>query len=325
MLDARLSGRGLLVVGDVVTDVLALHGHSGPGKGTHGDGAPAGETDTPAHITLRPGGSGANTAAWAASLGTDVRMLARVGRDSGSWHRACLADAGVRPCLRIDPERPTAVIVVMVDPAGERTMVTDRGAGAFLGPDDWDDALLDGVAHVHVSGYTLFTETGAQLAGLVMSTARRCGVTISVDPASTGFLRAFGPRRFLEATAGAGTVLPNRDEARLLAGTTDPGAAAVELAGVYGRAVVKLGREGAVAARRGGKPMWEAGAPVRAIDSTGAGDAFAAGFLTACLGGAGDREAVAAGCRTGARAVSRIGGRPGTPPAAGGSGPSAGR
>jgi sugar/nucleoside kinase (ribokinase family) len=128
----------------------------------------------------------------------------------------------------------------------------------------------------------------------------------------------------MEVTAGADIVFPNRDEARLLAGTADPGAAAVELAGVYGRAVVKLGRDGAVAARRGGAPAWEAGGPVRAVDSTGAGDAFAAGFLTVRLGGAGDREAMAAGCRAGARAVSRIGGRPGTPPPADGGDPPAG-
>ncbi|MBC6460930.1 sugar kinase [Actinomadura sp. HBU206391] len=294
-----MNGGGLLVVGDVVTDVLVLH-----------DARPDGVTDAPADIEVRPGGSGANTAAWAASLGTEVRMLARVGIDSGAWHRAHLARSGVRPCLRLDHERPTATIVVMVDPTGERTMLTDRGAGGFIGPGDWDDGLLDDVAHVHVSGYTLFTDSGAELVRLAMARARRHGVTISVDPASTGFLARFGVRRFLDATAEADVLLPNRDEALLLAGTPDPAAAAAYLGGRYGLAVVKLGADGAILARDGDEPLPVPAARSQVVDSTGAGDAFAAGFLAARLGGASDRDAVAAGCRTGGRAVSRIGGRP---------------
>jgi sugar/nucleoside kinase (ribokinase family) len=299
MLGDRLTRRGLLVVGDVVTDVLALH-----------DALPAAGADTPARIAVRPGGSGANTAAWAARLGADVRMLARVGRDAEGWHRDHLAGVGVRPHLRIDRERPTAVIVVLVDPAGERTMLTDRGAGAFLGPTDWDDALLDGVAHVHVSGYTLFAESGADLVRLVMARARGHGATISVDPASTAFLTRFGVRRFIEATASADIVLPNLDEARLLAAMSDPVAAAVRLGAAYGRAVVKLGADGAVTVRDGAAPLHVPGTRVRAVDSTGAGDAFAAGLLTAHLRGAPDHEAVAAGCRAGAQAVAQIGARP---------------
>lgn len=301
MLGDRLNGSGLLVVGDVVTDVLVLH-----------DARPGTETDAPADIEVRPGGSGANTAAWAASLGAEVRMLARVGADSGDWHHEHLARAGVRPSLRLDRERPTATIVVMIDPSGERTMLTDRGAGGFLGPADWDDGLLDGVAHVHVSGYTLFAERGADLVRLVMERARGRGATVSVDPASTGFLTGFGVRRFVEATAVADIVLPNLDEARLLAGVPDPVAAADRLAADYGRAVVKLGAEGAVSVRAGSPPVRVPGTPVRTVDSTGAGDAFAAGFLTAYLRGEPDRVAVAAGCRAGARAVSRVGGRPGS-------------
>ncbi|MBC6468929.1 sugar kinase [Actinomadura alba] len=294
-----MNGRGLLVVGDVVTDVLVLH-----------DARAGVETDVPADIEVRPGGSGANTAAWAASLGADVRMLARVGVDSAAWHHAHLADAGVRPVLRPDAERPTATIVVMVDPTGERTMLTDRGAGGFLGPDDWDDDLLDGVAHVHVSGYTLFTRSGAELARLVMARAHGRGITISVDPASTGFLAEFGVHRFVAATAEADVLLPNRDEALLLAGVADEVAAAAYLGGRYGLAVVKLGADGALVAGGAGDPDPVPAVPAPVLDSTGAGDAFAGGFLAARLRGAADRDAVAAGCRAGARAVSRIGGRP---------------
>ncbi|GAA3134486.1 PfkB family carbohydrate kinase [Planomonospora alba] len=296
-------GSGLLVIGDVVTDVVALHGRTGFA------GLAAG-TDTAADIVLRPGGSAANTAAWAAHLGADTRLLARVGHDTGEWHEAELRHAGVRPHLRTDPEQPTAVVIAIVDAAGERTMLTNRGAGGRIGVGDWDPALLDGVAHLHLSGYTLFAEPGLRLARLALAEARRRGLSSSVDPASTGFLRAFGPQRFVQETAEARLVIPNLDEALLLTGETSAERAAELLSLRYGAAAVKLGSEGAVLARQGRPVARVAGLPARAVDSTGAGDAFAAGLLTALLAGADDEAALAAGSRAGAEAVTVIGGRP---------------
>ncbi|MFB9251853.1 carbohydrate kinase family protein [Sphaerisporangium melleum] len=293
-------GRGLLVVGDVVTDVVAVHR------------APvATGTDTPADIVVRPGGSGANTAAWAAHLGTDTRLLARAGYDTGHWHVEALRGSGVRPHVRVDPDHPTAVVIAMVDGTGERSMLTNRGAGGRIGPADWDDTLLDGVGHLHLSGYTLFAEPGLTLARLAVRSALARGVRISVDPASTGPLRAFGPERFLEETAAAAIVIPNRDEALLLTGEPDPGAAATALAERYGMAAVKLGASGALLARAGQAPVRAPGIAVHALDSTGAGDAFAAGFLSALLRGEPAESALEAGCRAGAVAVTRLGGRPG--------------
>jgi sugar/nucleoside kinase (ribokinase family) len=291
----------LLVIGDVVTDILALHKRP----------ITAG-TDTAADIAVRPGGSAANTAAWAAFHGADVRLLARVGADTGEWHRRHLAAAGVHLSLKVDPDHPTAAIVVMVDADGERTMLTHRGAGGHLGPGDWDETLLDGTTHLHISGYTLFSPSGRDLATLAMARARRRGVRVSVDPASAGFLADFGVRRFIDATAGT-IIMPNLDEAVLLTGARNADAAeaaAVELSRSHELAVVKLGGAGALAARRGCITVRIESPVARAVDSTGAGDAFAGGFLAAQLGGTDDRTAVAAGCRAGASAVSVVGGRP---------------
>ncbi|MBG0817218.1 sugar kinase [Planomonospora sp. ID82291] len=293
----------MLVVGDVVTDVVALHGQAGF------SGLAAG-TDTAADIELRPGGSGANTAAWAARLGADVCFLSRVGADTGGWHEAELRRAGVRPHLRPDPDRPTAVVIAVVDGTGERSMLTNRGAGGRLGPADWDPALLDGVAHVHLSGYLLFAEPGLLLARLLLAEAGRRGLSSSVDPASTGFLRDFGIERFVRETEPAGLLIPNRDEALLLTGETAPERAAERLSLRYGAAAVKLGSRGAVMARRGRLTARVPGLAVQAVDSTGAGDAFAAGLLTALLAGADDEAALEAGSRAGAEAVTVIGGRP---------------
>ncbi|MEW9529795.1 carbohydrate kinase family protein [Microbispora sp. NPDC049125] len=290
---------GLLVIGDVVTDVVALH-----------DGPPATGTDTPADITLRAGGSGANTASWAARLGADTRFLARAGYDTGEWHTAELARCGVRPHVRVDPERPTAVVIALVDATGERSMLTNRGAGGHIGVDDWTPSLLDGVRHLHVSGYVLFSEPGLELARLAMRQARERGATVSVDPASAGFLRGFGPERFLGETAPAGIVIPNLEEALLLTGERDAEAAATALGARYGTAAVKLGAAGALLAL-GSRIVARAAAPAtEVIDSTGAGDAFAAGFLTGTLAGLPPEEALVRGCEAGAAAVAQVGGRP---------------
>lgn len=290
---------GLLVIGDVVTDVVAIHG------------APVSTgTDTAADIVLRPGGSGANTASWAAHLGADSRLLTRVGFDTGEWHTAELTKVGVRPHVRVDPDHPTAVVIAMVDVTGERSMLTNRGAGGHISADDWSPDLLDGVRHLHLSGYTLFAEPGLQLARLAMRSAAALDLSISVDPASTGPLREFGVERFLTETAQAGLIIPNRDEALLLSGADSPEAAAERLSGRYGTAVVKLGANGAILARNGRVTATTKGRERAVVDSTGAGDAFAAGFLTAMLAGADDLASLEAGCDAGADAVAIVGGRP---------------
>ena len=211
-------------------------------------------------------------------------------------------------------------------------MLTNRGASGNLGPDDWSDDLLDGVRHLHLSAYTLFADPGLALARLAVRSATGRGVTISIDPASTRFLRDFGVARFLRETAEASIVIPNRDEALLLTGETEPEAAAIALSGRYGTAVVKLGAYGAVLAEHGtivwrttlreltmvgatefdvtGRNPAEPDPPGTRIETTGAGDAFAAGFLAARLAGSPAHECVAAGCRAGAEAVGGVGGRP---------------
>lgn len=270
-------------------------------------------TDTAADIVLRPGGSGANTASWAAHLGTDTRLLTRAGRDTGEWHTAELRRAGVRPHVRIDPDHPTAVVIAMVDVTGERSMLTNRGASGRICAGDWEDGLLDGVRHLHVSGYILFAAPGLELARVALAAAARRGVTVSVDPASAGFLRGFGAERFLAETAGADFLIPNLDEALLLSGLGpqgDPESAAARLSGRYRTAIVKLGSRGALLAQGGRVVARVPAEKTEVIDSTGAGDAFAAGFLTALLAGGSVADSVAFGCRAGAQAVGQVGGRP---------------
>lgn len=136
---------------------------------------------------------------------------------------------------------------------------------------------------------------------------------VSVDPASAGFLAALGPQRFLDAVAGVDVLLPNEDEARLLAGLPEPtgvARAAAELSRRVPLVVVTRGAAGALIAERGRVTAEVAAEPALAVDSTGAGDAFTGGFLAARLEGADPAGAARAGCRAAALAVTRPGGRP---------------
>ncbi|MFD7866094.1 carbohydrate kinase family protein [Streptomyces sp. NPDC057682] len=302
--DGSSRAGGLLVVGDVVTDVVARHGS-----------ALARGTDTVAGIRTRAGGAGANVACWAARSGCrDVRLLARAGADSADWHRGLLARAGVRELLTVDEEAPTGTVIALVDASAERTFLTDSGASLRLSPEDWSPSMLDGVARLHLSGYLFFAPPSRATALLALREAGRRNIPVSVDPASTGFLAHLGVDRFLSLVEGTGLLLPNADEARMLTGLPEPADAAAMLSLLVGDVVVTLGEGGALLATAGTVTGRVPGNPVAAVDSTGAGDAFTGAFLAARLAGATPAEAAAAGCRAGAEAVLTVGGRPPLPP-----------
>ena len=292
----------LLVVGDVVTDVVARHrGPLAPG------------TDTAAAIRTVPGGAGANVACWAAHWGcTDVRLLGRVGADAAAWHERELVASGVRPRLVVDPEAPTGTVICLVDTgaAAERTFLTDSGAALRFDPDDWSDELLDGVVRLHLSGYLLFSEPSRALVAMALEAARARGVPVSLDPASAGFLVELGVDRFLALVEGVDVLLPSRDEACLLTGLPDPADAAAKLSRHVPLVVTKQGAEGALVAHSGMVHARVPAVPAVPQDTTGAGDAFTGAFLATLLTGAEPEEAAREGCRAGARAVERVGGRP---------------
>ncbi|MFF5157128.1 carbohydrate kinase family protein [Streptomyces sp. NPDC000348] len=298
-------GGALLVVGDVITDVVARHrAPLAPG------------TDTAAAIRTVPGGAGANVACWAARRdGTEVRLLGRVGEDSAAWHERELAVRGVRPLLVVDGRAPTGTVICLVDEgaAAERTFLTDSGASLRLEPGDWSDALLDGVARLHLSGYLLFTEPSRALAAVALKAARARGIPVSLDPASAGFLVRLGTDRFLSLVEGVDVLLPSRDEACLLTGASGAADAAARLSRHVPLVVAKQGAEGALLARSGEVYARVPAVPAVPRDTTGAGDAFTGAFLAALLAGAGPEQAAGEGCRAGAEAVERIGGRPPAP------------
>jgi len=229
--------------------------------------------DTPARISVSGGGSAANVAAWAAALGAPVALVCNVGDDERG--RAALAELeGVEVHARVDPERPTGTCVVIVEPGGERTMHSDPGA---------NDAPLGEIplgAHLHVAGYALVRDGPRASALSAIERARAAGMSVSVDPSPLVRPGVIPPVDLL---------LPNEREAE----------------GLGGEMAVKLGARGA----RWGDVHVPA-EPVEVVDTTGAGDAFAAGLLAARLAGADREAALRAGCAAAARAVAQVGARP---------------
>lgn len=291
--------RHVVCLGDVMVDIVATL----PGPLLAG-------SDTPGPIRLLGGGSAANTAAWLTRAGTPTTLIARVGREEDPLRSVAVGDlpGEVRAGLITDPSRPTGRCVVLVHADGERTMVPDPGANAGLVPDDVRAEHLGPGRHLHLSGYPLFGP-GRAAARHALGAARVAGMTVSVDAASAGPLRAVGAEEFLGWVGTSLLMFANADEAEVLTGRADPAEAARVLATRVGTVVVKLGEHGAVCAGPYGVAVARIG-PVRVVDTTGAGDAFAAGYLDAVGRGADPATALAAGNALAAVACVRLGGRP---------------
>jgi sugar/nucleoside kinase (ribokinase family) len=268
--------------------------------------------DRRAAIRVVPGGSAANLAAWLASAGLAPIMVARVGRDDHAHQVALLRGAGVTPVLAADDERPTGMLVALIDPDGERSFLTDRGANERLAREDLPDALLDRAHLVHVSGYALQCPEPRAAVLDFLGEARRRGVPASVDPGSLSLLEEVTAASFLAWTGFAGMCFPNAHEAAVLTGSGEIERQLGVLCDSYETAVIKRGALGAVAGTLGGERRAVPAAPARVVDTTGAGDAFLAGFLAARLDGATLEESLRRGCALGAKATTLVGGRPPT-------------
>jgi sugar/nucleoside kinase (ribokinase family) len=286
----------ILVIGDVMIDLLVRP-----------EGPLAIGSDRRATIVARPGGSAANQAVWLAHSGIAVSFVGRVGAGDHAAQTAMFGECGVDSRLASDARRETGRLIALVDPSGERSFLTDRGANDGLSEDDIPDALISGADLIHLSGYSFVAESARR--AMRRAIERAGDIPVSVDPASAEFLREMGPANFLAWTRGAQICFPNTDEAAVLSGSENREAQVAILARHYPLVVVKRGAEGCEAAA--GAKRWRAPAPAaKAIDTTGAGDAFVAGFLAAKIAGATMEECLARGAAAGAEATRFIGGRP---------------
>jgi ribokinase len=244
-----------------------------------------------AQTLVGAGGQAANVAAWAAALGADARFVGKRGADPGGEIAAREVEGRGVEVVGPVADGANGVVVSLVGADGARTMISDRGVAPELRAEELDVGWFRGCDWLHIAGYCLFRgpidEAAAKAAGAV----RALGGRLSVDLSSASAIEAFGPDRLLDRLMllRPDVVFANEDEQRAL-GAAVPGAVTV----------LKRGADGIVV----GDDAFPAH-PADVVDSTGAGDALAAGFL---VGGPGPA------LETAARCVAQLGAMP--PPAA---------
>lgn len=291
----------VLVVGDIMDDVIVKP-----------EGPLVRGSDRRATIRHLPGGAGANQATWLAHFGVKVGLLARVGQADLEYYTTLLQRRGIRPWLTGDRIVPTGSLVAVVDADGERSFFSDRGANMTLNTDDLRSDLLNEVGLLHVSGYALFAESSRVTVQELMREAQERGLPWTIDPASTGFLSEVSPAAFLNWTSGAAFCFANEDEAAMLAGSLEPAMQGVVLARHYGHVIIKRGARGAELYGRDGACLATLPAPpAEVVDTTGAGDAFLAGFIAAYLERKPLEACLAQGITAGTAATRFLGAQPG--------------
>jgi ribokinase len=264
-----------------------------------------GETVLGESFALGPGGKGSNQAVAAGRLGARVRFLTRLGDDAfADLAERTWREAGVEPIVSRDPATATGAACIVVDVAsGDNAIVVCPGAGGELAPADVDAAAAL-IAASSVFMTQLEQPVAAAARGLAI--ARGAGVTTILNPAPAVAVDD-------DLLALADVVTPNEAEAAALTGVAVDGfdaarrAADALLARGAGRVVLTLGAGGALVHGPDGSAHVPARAVERVVDTTGAGDAFNAGFAVALARGADTVAAAGFGCRVAAAAVTRAG------------------
>ena len=263
--------------------------------------------DVHGRVLVQPGGTSANAAVWAASVGASVAVIGAVGNDvPGDLLLAALAERHVATEGVLRRSLPTGTMLVLHE-AGERSMVADRGANGSLRAADLPSTLQAGA--VLVSGYLLLQPptTGAALAAI----ARADAGIVAVEAASWPLVESFGVEAFFAATSEADAVLANEREAATLTGCAAEDACR-SLGERFRIAAVKRGADGAFLSIDGAFHRAPAAA-VEELDPTGAGDAFDGVLLASLSRGRDPGDALVSACEAGSRVAAAWGAWPDPP------------
>ena len=265
--------------------------------------------ETRATISTQGGGAAANVASWLSVSGTPAYLIARVGDDAaGQTVLAELDKYGVEHSQTIIPDVNTGVVIVLVDALGERTMFPDSGANSGLSLADLPP--LDEITAVYLSGYPLVNPKSREGALDILRSVKERGLPVIFDPSTVGVLLEVGLSQVREWLALVDVVILNEEEAHFLSGKKNPIEAAAELLKSTPLVVIKRGGNGALAQARGSSVVQISAIEAVVVDTTGAGDAFAAGFILVWANGGELVDALNNGAALAAKCVAIRGARP---------------
>ena len=291
----------VLCIGDVMLDVVTKIDVL-PSQINYG-------SDTPAKISTHGGGAAGNVASWLTRTDARATIVGHVGNDAAGSALVSEFDAlGVRHHNLVIDNGHSGVVVVLVDPTGERTMFPDNGANSGLHIGDLPE--LEGFNAVYISGYSPLDPLS--LAGIkeMISKIRAAGITIYFDPASVGGMKEVPIDEVKSWLPLMNVLLLNEEEACYLSGSTDIEISLDYLLQHCETVVIKRGSHGAIGKSRGNDSVSVPAIPTTVVDTTGAGDSFAAGFISYFATKKDLARALMAGAEVAAHCVAIVGARP---------------
>lgn len=292
----------ILCIGDAMLDVIVkMQGQMYLGS------------DTISQISTHGGGAAANTATWLASSGHKVFYVCRLGDDAAGRVIANEFDAwNIEYKPEFLKEHRTGIVVVLVDQNGERSMFPDRGANSGLSELDLPD--LTRFSAVFLSGYALFNPQSQAGVLRMINKMREASLEIFFNPGSVGVMSNLGVDDCRQRCKLMDLLIMNQAEAEFLTGNSDIEGALNELSKDVETVVITTSSQGAIGKSRGQEIVNSPILPITAIDSTGAGDAFAAGFIGRWIESKDLESSLRAGNTLASGCVTTIGARPSVNP-----------
>jgi sugar/nucleoside kinase (ribokinase family) len=266
-------------------------------------------SDTPSKISTHGGGAAGNVASWLTRTDARATIVGHVGDDAAGAALTSEFDAlGVRHNNLMVDKGSSGVVVVLVDPTGERTMFPDNGANSGLHIGDLPD--LSEFNAVYLSGYSPLDPLSRPGVLEMIAKVKQAGLPLYFDPASVGGMMEVPLEEVKSWIRLMDVLLLNEEEAMYLTGLSDAEAAIEVLLEDCEVVVIKRGSHGAIGKARGSILVSVAALPTEVVDTTGAGDSFAAGFIAHYALTKNMQHALEAGAAVAARCVAIVGARP---------------
>jgi len=291
----------VLCIGDVMLDVVTKIAVM-PSAINYG-------SDTASEISTHGGGAAGNVASWLTRTNSEATIVGHVGDDAAGAALISEFDSlGVHHQKLIIEGARSGVVVVLVDPTGERTMFPDNGANSGLHIGDLPE--LDAFNAVYLSGYSPLDPSSLPGIQEMIAEIRAAKIPIYFDPASVGAMKEIDVEEVKSWLPHFDCLLLNEEEAIYLTGESDLEKALDALLVSCATVVIKRGSQGAVGKIRGGQSISVNAVHADVVDTTGAGDSFAAGFISEFTQTHDLHRSLSAGAAIAARCVSIIGARP---------------